>query len=263
MSLHDFFAAHPVFSTDDFDAYKKGNSHWTRKNLLAHHCKQGRILLVRRGLYAVIPTGSDPDKFPVDPYLVAAKLADDAVLSHHTALEVFGKAHSTFERYFFQSVRRLRPTTFGAYHFECVLFPKALREKNNQYFATTLVERSGVDIRVATLERTLVDLLDRPDLGGGWEELWRSLESVEYFDLDLVIEYVELLDKKTTAAKVGYYLQQHADQLMVEDHYLEPLRKLRPKQPHYLQRGKSGTLVSDWNLVVPKSLAERSWEEIL
>ncbi len=76
------------------------------------------------------------------------------------------------------------------------------------------------------------------------------------------MEYVELLGKRTTAAKVGYYLQQHAESLMVEDCHLAPLRKLRPKQPHYLQRGKSGKLVSDWNLMVPKPLAERSWEEI-
>ena len=199
---------------------------------------------------------------PVDPYLVAAKSAGDAVLAYHTALEVYGKAHSVFERYFFQSSRPLRPTTFRAYRFECTIFPKALREKHQEHFATKTIERSGVELRVASLERTLVDLHDRPDLGGGWEEIWRSLESVEYFDLDLVVEYVELLGNRTTAAKVGYYLAQHAATLMVEDRRLAPLRKLRPKQPHYLQRGKSGKLVSDWNIVVPKSLAERSWEEI-
>jgi len=39
------------------------------------------------------------------------------------------------------------------------------------------------------LERTLVDVLDAPEHGGGWEEIWLSLESVEFFDLDAVIEY--------------------------------------------------------------------------
>ena len=50
--------------------------------------------------------------------------------------------------------------------------------------------------------------------------------------------------------------------LMVEERHLNPLRELRPKQPHYLQRGRSGKLVRDWNLVVPASLARRAWEEI-
>jgi len=108
----------------------------------------------------------------------------------------------------------------------------------------------------------LVDVLDRPDLSGGWEEAWRSLESIEYFDLDLVVEYVKLLDNRTTAAKVGFYLQQHTEALMVEERHLKPLRRLRPAQPHYLERGKSGKLVSDWNIVVPPFLDEKAWEDI-
>lgn len=31
-----------------------------------------------------------------------------------------------------------------------------------------------MELRVASLERTLVDVLDRPDLAGSWEEVWRS-----------------------------------------------------------------------------------------
>lgn len=94
-----------------------------------------------------------------------------------------------------------------------------------------------------------------------WEETWRSLESVESFDLDLVVEYVTLLGNRTTAAKVGFYLQRHAEALMVEDRHLHPLRHLRPAQPHYLERGKPGKLVGDWNLVVPPFLDGAMWEE--
>ncbi|MCC7350206.1 MAG: hypothetical protein IT446_06520 [Phycisphaerales bacterium] len=64
---------------------------------------------------------------------MAAKSADDAVLACHTAIEVHGKAHSVFERYFFQSNKPLRPTTFRTYRFECVLVPKALRSKGKQH----------------------------------------------------------------------------------------------------------------------------------
>jgi hypothetical protein len=44
----------------------------------------------------------------------------------------------------------------------------------------------------------LVDVLDRPDLSGGWEEIWRSLETIEYFDLDEIVAYARLLDNATT-----------------------------------------------------------------
>ncbi len=266
MKLQELVSQHPVLTLGELGAWldqKHSRNPRSREALLSYHLRQGRLLRVRRGLYAVVAPGSTPETSPVDPYLVAAKSAADSVLAYHTALEVHGKAHSVFERFFFQSSKPLRPTTFRTYRFECVLFSKTLRQAGQQHFATKTLERSGVELRVASLERTLVDLLDRPDLGGGWEEIWRSLESVEYFDLDQVLAYVRLLGNRTTAAKVGYYLQQHATALMVEDRHLDPLRQLRPQQPHYLERGRRGKLVRDWNLVVPQSLAARSWEEVL
>lgn len=262
MNSQDFFASHPLFTSDEFDEYQKKNV-WTKKNTLAYHCKQGRLLSIRRGLYAVVPAGVVPDQFTVDPYLLASKLADDALLSFHTALEVLGKAYSIFEKYTFFSSRRLRPYTFQSRRFDRISFPKSLIRSEQQFYGVTTIERNGLDIRVTSLERTLVDLLHRPDLGGGWEEIYRSLESVEYFDLDAVVEYVHLLGKKTTAATVGYYLQQHADELMVDESHLKELRGLCPKQPHYLERGVSGIFVKEWNIVVPEQLANRSWEDVI
>jgi predicted transcriptional regulator of viral defense system len=252
-----------VFTTAEFDEYQEEKNSWTKKSTLAYYCKQGRLLSIRRGLYGVVPTGVKPDRYSVDPYLLTSRMSNDAVLAFHTALEVFGKAYSTFERYIFLSDKRIRPARFRNLQFERAIFPPILTRKGQQNFATTTVERSGLDIRVTSLERTMVDLLDCPRLGGGWEEIYRSLESVEYFDLDVVIEYVYLLEKKTTAAKVGYYLEQHASELMVEKAHLEKFRKLIPRQPHYFDRRVTGVLVKDWNVIVPKEISERSWEAVI
>jgi hypothetical protein len=83
--------------------------------------------------------------------------------------------------------------------------------------------------------------------------------------LDQVVEYVLLLENATTASKVGFFLEQHREALMVDDVHLNPLRKLRPRQPHYLIRGKrkGGRWVKDWNLMVPPEIQNRSWGEVL
>jgi len=111
----------------------------------------------------------------------------------------------------------------------------------------------------------LVDVLDRPDLSGSWEEIWRSLESVEFFDLDKVVEYVLLLGNATTNAKVGLFLDQHREALMANEHHLKALHDMSPRQPHYLDRSKRkpGRLVPKWNLVVPREILERTWGEVL
>lgn len=265
MKLLDFFARHPVFTHEEFASFldaEGSRSLKTQEALLAYHVKTGRILRVRRGLYASVSFGASPDTFPVDTFLLAGKMAEDAVIAYHTALEFHGKAHSVQERLVFLTSRAIRPVNFRGYEFRGVRFPNSLVKENQQFFAVDTAERTGLTLRVTSLERTLVDILDRPDLGGGWEEIWRSLESVEFFDTDKVVDYTLLLDNASTAAKVGLYLEQHQKDLMVDDAHLDRLRQHTPKQPTYMARNSKGRLVKKWNLVVPSQVLDRAWEEI-
>lgn len=263
-----FFQNHPVFTIEEFEqhqAVRGGGGPRAREALLAYYKKTGRIVRVRRGLYAVVPTGAAPDSYPVDPFLVASKLTEDAVLSYHTALEFHGWAYSVQEHFTYSASRPLRPFRFRFNLFRGVQFPKALTRLGKESFGVLAAEHAGMEVRVTSLERTLVDLLDRPDLSGGWEEIWRSLESIEFFDLDKVVEYAILLRNATTAAKVGFFLDQHRESLMVEDRQLKALQHLRPRQPHYLNRSRreSGRLVSEWNLVIPTEVLDRAWGDVL
>jgi predicted transcriptional regulator of viral defense system len=130
---------------------------------------------VRRGLYAVVPVGSQPEFSPVDPYLLAAKMTNDAVLAYHTDLEFRGKSYSVYKKLCYVSAHKSLPLKFRDYQIKGVPLPKPLRAKGKEMFGVTSLKRSGVELRVATIERSLVDVLDRPELTGSWEEIWRSL----------------------------------------------------------------------------------------
>jgi len=264
----DFFRKHPVFTSEELAAYlslRGETGARTQEGLLAHQTKSGRLVRIRRGLFAVIPLGADWASYPVDPFLVTGKLTADAVLSHHTALEFHGRAYSVQGYFTYSAASPIAPVTFGNHVFRGTKFPSAVSRAEKEGHGVLQAERAGMGLRVTSLERTLVDVLDRPDLSGSWEETWRSLESIEFFDLDEVVEYARLLENATTAAKVGFFLDQHRDALMVEDRHLQTLRALRPRQPHYLERSKRepGRLISEWNLVVPRELTERAWAEVL
>jgi predicted transcriptional regulator of viral defense system len=268
MKLNEFFSQRALFTTAELDEFLSakgtGNLH-TRKSLLAYYRKQRKIIPVRRGLYATVPPGSTPEQAPVDPYLVAAKLTPDAVLAYHTALEFHGKAYSVYERFYYLSATKSLPLRFQSREFKRAPIPPSLRAKNQEMFGIIRHQRSGVEIRVTGLERTLVDVLDRPELTGSWEEIWRSLETVEYFDLDQVLAYALLLDNATTTAKVGFFLEQHKNQLMVDESCLQRLRGLRPRQPHYLERGSRRDCywAKEWNLMIPRAILNRTWGEVL
>ncbi len=262
----DFFATHPVFRREEFvhAVDPKGTrSPRTLETLLGYHMGTGRLVRVRRGLYASVPRATSPADVVVDPLLLAAKVTDDAVLAYRTALEHHGKVYSTNSECIALSEHAVRPFTFRGHRFRIVPFPRTAGAGSPVMYGLLPQERQGVAIRVTTLERTLVDLLDRPDLGGGWEEVWRSLELVEFFDIDQVVAYAQRLANATTTAKVGFFLEQHRESLMVGDKELKRLRRLAPKQPHYMSPRDSskGRLVPGWNLIVPTAILDRSWEE--
>ena len=266
MDLRSFFASHPVFTSSEFIEYlnkEEKRNVSTRDSLLAYHVNKGRLLRVKRALYAVIPVGMSPVDFPVDPYLLASKMADDAILAYHTALDIHAKSYSAYNQFLFLTERAVRAVSFRNYSFKALRPPKPLLEKGKMKFGIRSIERSGLAIKVTGLERTLVDLLDKPELGGGWEEVWRSLESVEFYNVDKVVEYALLLKKATTVAKVGFFLENNEKRFFVTKDHLQTLKKKIPKKPHYMDKKLKGRLVKNWNLIVPKNILEKSWSEVL
>ena len=260
----DFFAWHPVFTHAEFVAAHTagGRSEHTSNGLLAQRVSSGRLLRIRRGLYAVVPPGTDADLVVPDPYLVATKLREDAVVAYHAALAFHGSAYSVWSRVHYLTAARVRSFVFRGQTYVGVQAPLPVRALPDFGGGVVVRPHAGGEVRVATLERTLVDLLHAPEHGGGWEEIWRSLEMVEYFDLGAVAEYALRLGSALTAARVGFFLDQHREAWRVEEAHLEPLRRAAPAQPRYLgSEREPGRLVRRWNLVVPEYVLERRWEE--
>lgn len=263
MKTQTFLNGKTVFDSRDFEEFysrERPGKASGRRALLKYYLHTGRVKQVRRGLYLSAPPGRPA---VADPYLICAKMSPDAVLAYHTAMQFHGKAYTVHSEYVCCSRSRVHSFKYEGQTFRAVLFPRSLLTKGQEMLAVEEAESQGETLRVTSLERTMVDMLQRPQLCGGWEEVWRSLEMVEYFHLDKIVEYVELLENATTAAKVGFFLDQHREQLMVDPTCLERLKVLCPKSPHYLERSYKGNskFLPDWNLVVPDFIVEKHWEE--
>jgi predicted transcriptional regulator of viral defense system len=115
----------------------------------------------------------------------------------------------------------------------------------------------GGSARVTSLERTLVDLFDCPDRGGGGEEVWRSLSRVTSLDLEAVVAYAKRLSSAVVCARVGFFLESRRPTLGFDYSFLTRLKALAPNGPRYFDPSRApGKLVRGWNLVVPPSLME-------
>ncbi len=266
MKLDIFFAQNPIFRWQIFSSFLTSNGSTnlpSQRTLLAYHHKAGNIVMIRRGLYACVPPGESPNQISIDPYLIAAYLHNDSLLAYHTALSLHGYAYSLRSEYCYLTHHFALPFYFRDIVYKPVAYPNSLLRRKQTSFAIQTLYRNGLPIKLTSLERTMVDLLDRPDLSGGWEEIWRSLQTVQYFNLDILIDYALLLDNATTIAKVGFFLEQHKERLMVTSLHLTRLLARIPKQPHYLTpKLKIGSLVHKWNLIVPQHILLNQWDEL-
>lgn len=266
MKLKPFFETHPIFRYEELAAYMQAHGSNRPANCrqqLSYHHKAGNLIHIRKFLYAVKPVSVDEKVHWIDPYLIASKSTTDAILAYHTALELLGLAYSTFEECTFLTARPAHLFSYGGQRFRPVLFPKALLKENKTEYGIETIKKQGTIIKLTGVERTIVDILDRPNLAGGWEEIWRSLDNVIQIDFEKLIDYTLLLKNATVVAKVGYFLEQRPAHLSVNHKYLEKLLKYIPKQPHYMNRNREGKgkYIEKWQLIVPLEIVERKWEE--
>jgi hypothetical protein len=89
------------------------------------------------------------------------------------------------------------------------------------------------------------------------------LESVEFYNIDEVVEYALLLNNATTVAKLGFFLEMNDKRFFVDQKHLKTLQERIPKKPHYMDKHLKGRYISKWSLIVPDMILERSWSEVL
>lgn len=251
-----FLATHPVFSVDEFYNVVRGGrtSRHAAMRRLRYAVRRGRLQLVERGLYAVVPPGVE--RFTPDRFLVAAALRQDAVLAYHSALELLGLAHSVYRDVFYLTARPRKDVRLAGGRVRALRHPKALRARSTEAFGVETRERAGVKIRLTGPERTLVDSVLLPRYAGGLDEVMEAARSVSSLDLDRLEHYLSLLDQRRAYAIMGFVLEQAAERLFVPGAMLDRLAKRRPTARIYLdRRQRGGRLQARWNLIVPERWA--------
>ena len=248
-----FLANHRVFSREEFAAVlrRRGRTDATLDSHLSRWRRQGRIGRVKPGVFLRLDASTDAHDPGPDFLSLASRMAPDAVLAYHTALEVHGVAHSVFERFTFLTWTKTRATSFRGRRFIPVRPRAPLRAVNGGEAWVEQADRGGGEVRVTTIDRTVADVLDRPDLAGGTEEVWRSLYGVAAVDPTALERYVVLLGSRTLAAKVGFFLDSRRDELAIPSVLLERLRTRIPRAPVFMDRSRKGHLVARWALIVP------------
>lgn len=260
-----FLSAHPVFTRAEFAAafgHPAGAANVT--SLLRHHLRAGNIKRVSREVFAAVPAHLAADRMVIDRFTAASKLRTDGVLGFHSALELHGIAYSEFNEVQLISAGRTERVdlSFGACRF--VTPPKALVSAGKADYLTMTMDRQGMVVRLTAVERTIVDVLHRPELAGGAEEVLKSLDLVRYLDPAKVADYVELLDNRSLASVSGWWLEKRRAVLGVTDDILARLRARLPRSKHYALGAEPGhaVLVEPWRVLLPVQAVYAAFEGV-
>lgn len=148
-NIETFFQTHPVFTLGQFQEMVGGQATAsTIRTRIKYHLSRGRLKLVEKGVYAVVPPGIETRRSVPDRFLVAAALREDAVLAYHSALELLGYGHSTYRDTFYFTARRRKDLVLAGGRIRAFLHPKQIREKGEERYGVEMRERLGVKIQV-------------------------------------------------------------------------------------------------------------------
>jgi predicted transcriptional regulator of viral defense system len=260
MKTLEFFATHTVFSLDEASTalgLPGGRSGTVER--LKYHVETGRLKLMIRGVYAVIPPGGKAEEFRPDPFLVAAAFRPEGVFSHHSALELQGVAHSVWNECTLYAEGRRRPLLVNGNTVRFLEHPAPMRTDSGDHLGTRKIERQGKLLLTTGPERTLVEGFRRPRLAGGLEELVTSASGFAVLDLTLLDEILQRYSIANLWAATGWFLERFRKTFHVPDEFLNHMEQHRPRSPHYLERNRrGGVLAARWNLILPKDLMQ--WE---
>lgn len=230
VSTRDFSETHPVLTLREFEAAVGPVAPSTVRNRLLKAGRSGLLDVVVPGVYA--SRVGYLRQQPPDPLLLASKLTPDAVISHHSALEAHGVAHSVFRRHTVLAYGRGRKVTYRDQEFVRLPAPAGLAHATHDAF-TTQVRRDRSLVRVTSRERTLVDCLAQPKWSGGLEELLRSVGSFPSLNVEALLEYLDVLGSPSLVARTAWVLFSAPDLWRLTDEDRAEFRKRIVRGPFY------------------------------
>ena len=240
MDLYKELAALRCFTHRDMVRITGSESaaQWQIRNYL----KNGYIERARRDLYVVISMETAqpiPNRFQI-----ASRTADDAYVSHHSALEYYGYANQVFYDVFFATEKKARPFDYDGLHYQ----PVAWRGR------TGVVEMSD-GVCVTSLERTVIDSIADFTKIGGLEELLRCLALIPSLNEKKLLEALEVYERAQLYQKAGYILESYKKELSLSEEFFEECTTHMTASKAYLSREQDGFIFHEkWLLYAPKDL---------
>jgi predicted transcriptional regulator of viral defense system len=172
--------------------------------LLRDLADRGWVARLQRGLYTTVPLeAEDPEAWSADPWAIATTALAPGYVGGWTALHHWDLTDQIFSTTVFITSRPVarRRRQIGAAVLELRHRPESA------LFGTRRAWRDGVPVPISDRERTLIDCLDDPSLGGGLRHTSEALVTYsesEEASWQQLVNYGDQLGNRTVFKRLGY-----------------------------------------------------------
>lgn len=233
-----------VFSIADIKRIL-GTSKPASRNIASSLVRKGAAERIKPGLFVRIPESVilSGDRYREDPILIASSLVKEHYLSHLTAMRIHGISNAYTRTVYITTHIHQRDLT---YHDVDIRFVHIDKER---MFGMSEVEYFRKKITVSDIERTIIDIIDRPNLSGGWYEVISSLKNIRSIDMDRLVGYLGSFKKRKTARITGFLIQRIMENGEVP---IRSIMEISGKSRFYMDKNMKGRLIKNWDLMVPE-----------
>lgn len=211
-----------VFTTQDAEK----TLGWSKSDLhavLFRLVEKGKLVRIKRGLFCLVPPGTSSLKkgYPQNWFLIAKALAGDKpyFISHYSAMQLHGMTSESIQTLFISRPVERRVPKDLRIPVRFVTIPQKRFWGLEEKWVT-----NEEKVHVSNLERTILDILDRPDLAGGISEIARGLWLVKNdIDASKLVPYAKRFDSLAAVKRLGF-LMENLD--LGQPEIVSPLNKL-------------------------------------
>lgn len=195
-------AGRMLFTIQDAHAYWKDPER--ARQVLHALAARGWLERLQRGTYMIIPLEAGPERIWTEsPLAVAMHLVTPAAIAYWTALHHWHLTEQLPRITYVQTTARTRPQRreiLGTTYQFVTVVPRKFFGDRREY-------AGHHPFRVTDPEKTLLDCLDRPDLGGGIVQVAAALRAAPNLEWDRVDAYLDAMATGTVAKRLGFLVE--------------------------------------------------------
>lgn len=189
-----------ILRVADFkEFYKTTDSN--ARTMISQLVEKGWLVRIGRGCYQLQPAKTGLDPYPIsDKFIVAGQFAVDSFIAYGSAAEYHGLTTQIFQNVLLATTRRRKQMALPKLRIRLILI-----EPEN--FVGYQKMTKAPNVQIATIERTVIDAIKRPDLCGGISDVLEILNRARSkTNIQRIIDYLPTYHSKSLIQRVGYLL---------------------------------------------------------